>query len=156
MKSNSVLFRNRFVFCVCLLFSICGLALICIWPILFDCFLTLRELTLLYKFWKVIPVALKTEFHFFNWTNPEDFYNLSVKPRFEETGPYRFWQTEEKTDIIWNDNGTITYKQRKYWHTDNEKNGGLKDKIISMNPIPLVIFFSKYLKNDLVHLNSIS
>ena len=140
MKAKSVLFQNKFLFCASLLLSFCGLAFICLWSVIFDCLLTLREGSLIHKFWKVIPVALETEFHLYNWTNPEDFYNLSVKPRFEETGPYRYWQNERKSDIIWNDNGTVTFKQMKYWHYDNdENNGNLSNKIVTINPVPLVI-----------------
>ncbi|XP_063920978.1 protein peste-like [Zophobas morio] len=142
MKAKSVLFQNKFLFCASLLLSFCGLAFICLWSVIFDCLLTLREGSLIHKFWKVIPVALETEFHLYNWTNPEDFYNLSVKPRFEETGPYRYWQNERKSDIIWNDNGTVTFKQMKYWHYDNdENNGNLSNKIVTINPVPLAASF---------------
>ncbi|XP_063920980.1 protein peste-like, partial [Zophobas morio] len=85
---------------------------------------------------------MKTEFHLFNWTNPEDFYNLSVKPRFVETGPYRFLNTEKKVNITWNDNGTITFKNVKSWYYDNDgNNGDLRDKIVTVDPIPLAASF---------------
>ena len=86
-------------------------------------------------------MKMYTEFHLFNWTNPEDFYNLSVKPRFVETGPYRFLNTEKKVNITWNDNGTITFKNVKSWYYDNDgNNGDLRDKIVTVDPIPLVMY----------------
>ncbi|XP_063919829.1 protein peste-like [Zophobas morio] len=134
MKSGSVLLQNKFLFCVSLLFSICGLAFTCLWSVIFDSLLTLREGSLLYKYWKDIPVELKTDFYFFNWTNPEDFYNLSAKPRFEEIGPYTFWQSEKKVNISWNDNGTVTFRVEKYWRYES---GNLNDTIVTMNPVPV-------------------
>ena len=31
-------------------------------------------------------------------------------------GPYVFTEQHIKVDPIWNDNGTVTYKQRRVWH----------------------------------------
>ena len=42
--------------------------------------------------------------------------SLGSKPELEERGPYVFTEQHIKVDPIWNDNGTVTYKQRRVWH----------------------------------------
>ncbi|XP_063913235.1 protein peste-like [Zophobas morio] len=124
----------------------CGLLLICLWSVIFDNFLTLRNNSLIYRYWKNEPLDIHADFYFFNWTNPEDFYDLSVKPKFEEVGPYSFLQKIEKTNITWNDNDTVTFQQKKFWIFQKQKGGvHLKDPIVTLNPIPLI---TSYLLRD--------
>ncbi|RZC42136.1 CD36 domain containing protein, partial [Asbolus verrucosus] len=54
-------------------------------------------------------------------------------------GPYKFWQTEEKCNITWNENGTITYRQLKHWyHNNTQESRSLQDKITSISPTAVV------------------
>ncbi|KAJ3656274.1 hypothetical protein Zmor_015362 [Zophobas morio] len=126
--------------------GVCGFLLICLWPVIFDNLMTLRNNSLIYRYWKNDQVDIHANFYFFNWTNPEDFYDLSVKPKFEEVGPYSFLQKTEKINITWNDNGTVTFKQKKFW-IYQKQNGGvnLEDPIVTLDPVPLI---ASYLLRD--------
>lgn len=53
--------------------------------------LTLSPSSKNYDMWKETPIPMYFKFYMFNWTNPDEFNTLSsVKPRFEEMGPYVF------------------------------------------------------------------
>lgn len=88
----------------------------------------------LFKSWQKSS-EIPQEFYFFNWTNPEDIYNASVKPKFKQVGPYKYTQVFQKENIQWNTNGTVSFQQNKFWYF---KNGALNDKINTVNPIILV------------------
>lgn len=93
----------------------------------------------LFNIWRKNPIPLKIDFYFHNWTNPEDIYNKTIKPRFEQIGPYRFTETKEKVNITWNPNNTVTYKHLRRWYFDDVFTpGSLKDKVVTINPILLV------------------
>lgn len=75
----------------------------------------------------------------FNWTNPEDIYTKGVKPRFQEVGPFRFKEIKEKINVTWNENKTVTYRQRKlfYFHED-DGTLPLSTEITTINAVALV------------------
>lgn len=43
-----------------------------------------------YDNWKESPIPIYMEIYFFNWTNPEQVHNHTIKPSFVEMGPYVF------------------------------------------------------------------
>ncbi|XP_056632465.1 protein peste-like isoform X1 [Diorhabda sublineata] len=91
-----------------------------------------------FNLWIKNPIPLTLTLHLFNWTNPEEIYTKGVKPRFEVLGPYVYDETKEKVDIVWNDNGTVTYKNLKKWWFNQEKSKGSSyDPFTSINPIAL-------------------
>ena len=47
-----------------------------------------------------------------------------ARPVVEEVGPYVFTEQHTKTGIVWNDNGTVTYKQIRTWHFMSELSAG--------------------------------
>lgn len=71
----------------------------------------------------------------FNWTNPEAIHDPTVKPNFEEVGPYVFLERHERVNLKWNaKNNTVSYYQKRVWHFVPEKsNGSLSDKITNIN-----------------------
>lgn len=92
-----------------------------------------------YKAWRTNDPPLDLDLYLFNWTNPDLARNLSVKPHFEEIGPYRVKEVKEKMNLTWNDNGTISYRIRKFYYYD-PKNSIRKldeDNITTVNPVPL-------------------
>ncbi|RZB38896.1 CD36 domain containing protein, partial [Asbolus verrucosus] len=129
---------------VCLIFMASGIGLAYLGPHLLRCVID-RQLVFapdshLYRVWKRVPFSVPLDFYFFNWTNPEDVYDESVKPKFQQMGPYKFLQNQEKIDDRWNDNGTVTYKRRKFWHfRDEQGNGNLQDNITTINPVALSV-----------------
>lgn len=89
------------------------------------------------------------DIYIFNWTNPEDIYTEGVKPRFEEIGPFKFREIKEKFNITWNDNKTVTYRQRKFFYfMEEESPRQLDEEITTLNPVPLVTFSIKRLDLD--------
>lgn len=79
----------------------------------------------------------------FNWTNPDDFKNLSTKPKFQQLGPYRFTEKPDKVDITWNpENSTVTYRRLSLYYFDEEgSKGRLDDVVTSVNVVALVRIF---------------
>lgn len=85
------------------------------------------------------PVTLSVRF--FNWTNPDDILVKGVKPRFEEVGPYVFVENRWKVNLTWNEDGTVTFKQKRNWTFDEERSTGkLSDEITTLNAVALVCF----------------
>lgn len=72
------------------------------------------------------------DIYFFNWTNPQDFKNSKIKPKFEEIGPYVFLEKRHKTNIKFKDNNTlISFNNVKTWYFEADKSVGTLDDIIT-------------------------
>ena len=72
-----------------------------------------------YPMWIDLPVPLIASFYLFNVSNADDVYNHGAKPKLTQMGPFTFQEFHHKFNDVWNDNnGTVTYKQKKKWiHT---------------------------------------
>ncbi|GLV39925.1 scavenger receptor acting in neural tissue and majority of rhodopsin is absent [Carabus blaptoides fortunei] len=82
------------------------------------------------------PIPMALDFYFFNWTNPEDLMNSTVKPHVVEMGPYRFTETKKKVDIVWNNNGTVSFRHLRNWYFDEEYSAGsLTDEVTTLNAV---------------------
>ncbi len=94
----------------------------------------------IYENWRKFPIPFYIDIYFFNWTNPEDFYNHSTKPIFKEVGPYRFQENQEKINITWNpENSTVSYKMMSTFFFDEEGSAGkLSDLITTVNIVSVV------------------
>ncbi|KAL1139978.1 hypothetical protein AAG570_006955 [Ranatra chinensis] len=106
-----------------------------------------------YNIWKEPPVPIYMNFYLFNWTNPQE---LNTKmPKLVEMGPYCFKETDEKTNISWNQNGTVTFKRKRTWHFAPElSNGTLDDLVTTLNPVSLsaansVRYWNYFMKKSL-------
>jgi hypothetical protein len=100
--------------------------------------LVVREGTESFKAWRETPMPVFTKFYFYSIINPEDFQLNHAKPILEEKGPYVFREKEEKTDIVWNQNSTVSYRRRKvYWFEPELSVGPLTDSVMTLN-LPLV------------------
>lgn len=135
------------LFCgMSLLLVVAGIVLLCLWESLYDYImhnnLLLKPNSTAYNVWVKNPVPIALKLFVFNWTNPEDIYNNSVKPKFQQLGPYYFTETKEKSSIVWNENNTVTYKNLKKWYFDeNLSKGRLTDTMTTIDPVTLVRFF---------------
>nr|WAB51700.1 scavenger receptor 14 [Harmonia axyridis] len=92
---------------------------------------------LLYKEWMKPAPSMTFDIYFFNWTNPQDFYNKSVKPSVTEIGPFRFDMIPERTNVTFNAaNDTITYGLRR-WYRFNEAESpyGLDTNVTILNQL---------------------
>ena len=76
-----------------------------------------------FPMWSVLPAPMIASMYLFHVLNPEEF-SAGAKPMLEERGPYVFTEQHYKTSIVWNDNGTVSYKQVRSWHFLPEKSKG--------------------------------
>lgn len=98
--------------------------------------------------WKETPIPIYFKIYLFNWTNSDAVLkNWNVKPKLEQCGPYTFSEHHIRVNMTWNDNGTITYQQKRIWHFLPEmSNGTLEDKITNVNVIAAVSGSGKNLR----------
>lgn len=121
-----------------------GIIFTIMWPEIFDnIFAKEMELTPEsrgYEAWKQPPIELYLDIYMFNWTNPEDFKNHSIKPIFDQLGPYRFREKPDKINIKFNpENSTVTYRRLSQFFFDEEgSSGSLDDIVTSVNVVALV------------------
>lgn len=94
-----------------------------------------------YGMWKETPIPMYIEFYLFNCTNAQEVVasKWSVKPKFEECGPYTYSEHHIRVNVKWNNNDTLNYQTKRVWHFLPEKtNGSLDDKITNLNVIAAV------------------
>ncbi|KAJ3643118.1 hypothetical protein Zmor_025850 [Zophobas morio] len=131
------------ILCWCTVFVLLvavGFVLVFVWPVLFkhilDSNMVLTKTSHTFELWKKFPHSFPIDFYFFNWTNPEDVYNETVKLKFNQMGPYKFLETKEKSDIVWNDNGTVSFKHLKHWYYDDKSsNHDIREEVTTINPV---------------------
>ncbi|XP_069695610.1 protein peste-like [Periplaneta americana] len=122
--------------------AITGLALLCSWNSIFE-FTLRKQLALsqsspLFEIWRAPPFGLVMNAFMFNLTNPHQFFDKDFKPEFEELGPYCLTERNEKVNVVWNDNYTVTYEIKRTFYYDEERsNGSLDDNITVLNAAPL-------------------
>uniref|UniRef100_A0A0A1WNN1 Protein croquemort n=1 Tax=Zeugodacus cucurbitae TaxID=28588 RepID=A0A0A1WNN1_ZEUCU len=126
-------------FCLAFFGVLCGMFWEQIFNSIMEKEMTLRPNSQVYDKWKNPPLALSLDVYFFNWTNPEDFKNLTTKPNFVQLGPYRFTEKQDKVDIRWNpENASVTYRKKSDFYFDQEgSNGSLDDTIVTLNAVAL-------------------
>uniref|UniRef100_A0A0A9XHB3 Protein croquemort n=1 Tax=Lygus hesperus TaxID=30085 RepID=A0A0A9XHB3_LYGHE len=87
-----------------------------------------------YQMWRDTPVPQYMSFYFFNWTNHDKL--KSETPTFDEVGPYKFNIVEKKTDVVYNENGTLTFRIQRFWYFDEENSyGSLDDEVYTLNAV---------------------
>lgn len=79
------------------------------------------------------------DIYLFNWTNPQDILNKTIKPNFVQLGPYRFREFPDKVNLTINDNNaTISYRKiSTYFFEANGSNGSLNDTLNIVNMVAL-------------------
>ncbi|KAG5899064.1 hypothetical protein JTB14_028235 [Gonioctena quinquepunctata] len=99
--------------------------------------------TLPFTAWKTNDPPLTMDIYMFNWTNAQQVRNLSVKPEFQEVGPYRFKEVKDKVNIKWHEhNKTISYMHdHKYYFDEENSVRPLSDVINTLNSVPLAIAY---------------
>ena len=95
----------------------------------------------LYEVWQDIPVPIYMEFWLYNVSNIQEVLN-GKPPKVTQMGPYTYKERREKYDIIWNPNGTVTYKQnRTFTFLPNLSVGNETDFVTTINPLIPVLAF---------------
>lgn len=136
--------RKCWLFGVGVFLACCAIILGLIWPNLGQSIvnskLKFKNGSMLFNSWLETPIPIHIKFHLFNWTNPEKVNNASIKPHFEECGPYVFTEKHTRVNLTWHDNGTISYNQIRTWHFDESlSNGSLDDMITFLNPVTATV-----------------
>ncbi|XP_019846775.2 protein peste [Bactrocera dorsalis] len=138
-QSNRKVIIGLCGFCLGIFGVLCGMFWEQIFNSIMEKEMTLRPDSQVYDKWKTPPMALSLDVYFFNWTNPEDFKNLTTKPNLVQLGPYRFTEKQDKVDIKWNpENASVTYRRKSDFYFDEEgSNGSLDDTIVTLNAVAL-------------------
>ncbi|XP_014231233.1 scavenger receptor class B member 1 isoform X1 [Trichogramma pretiosum] len=69
--------------------------------------------SLSFQYWQKPGVVRLTKVYIFNVTNAENFLNFQEKPKLQEVGPFIYKEDMEKVNIVFHDNGTVTYQHKK-------------------------------------------
>lgn len=161
MQVNKEIAFKIILFGCGLVLVVFGIVFTTIWPSIFDDIMA-KEMHLTpksrsYEAWKRPPIDLSLDIYMFNWTNPEDFKNHSIKPHFVQLGPYRFTERPEKVNIQFNAaNSTVSYRRLSMFHFDAAgSNGSLADIITTVNVVALSTG-EKARFADVIKANSIS
>lgn len=92
-----------------------------------------------YPFWKDIPVPIYERFYFFNITNPQEIERFGAKPKLAEIGPFTYRLYMNKTNIVWNMNGTVTFREKKTWVFLPEMSSHSEETLITTLNVPLAL-----------------
>lgn len=128
------------MFFFALVSCVLGVIVIVVWPSivkkLIQADFVLSDGSISYASCMTNPSLSYLKVYVFNWTNSDDVYNKSVKPHFEELGPYVFQEYKNRTNWIWHSNGTVSFIQARCWKflSGLSKGRTLNDTIISLNP----------------------
>ncbi|XP_055642679.1 protein croquemort-like [Toxorhynchites rutilus septentrionalis] len=94
-----------------------------------------------YDNWLSSDVPMYFDMYFWDWTNPEDITNPNVQPHFVQRGPYVFLEVQERGDVRFNDDHTITFKQKRTWRYIPEQSNGdfLNDRVTTPHTMLLTV-----------------
>lgn len=142
----SVTTRKIIVFGLGILIAYIAITIGVLWPALsiklLYSELTLKPGSLNYNNWIETPIPIYLEISLFNWTNPDDINNHTIKPTFTEMGPYVFSEKHKRVDLKWNDNGTVSFNQTRIWNFIPDKsNGTLDDLVTAPNVISATVAY---------------
>uniref|UniRef100_A0A1A9WDM8 Scavenger receptor class B member 1 n=1 Tax=Glossina brevipalpis TaxID=37001 RepID=A0A1A9WDM8_9MUSC len=89
------------------------------------------------KAWIKPDVNISLDIYLFNWTNSHEFLDTSIKPQFQEVGPYSYDEVPFKRIKSWYpDDNTLEYeKLHTFYFNETRTKGSLQDKIISINSL---------------------
>lgn len=103
-------------------------------------FQVLESGTTLYKQWETKHVTRK--FYIFNWTNIDEIDEYpNIKPEFEEYGPFVFYETLIKANVVFNTtNGNeVSFNLLKTWTFNRPSSVDDLDAIVTTNVGPIQV-----------------
>ncbi|XP_055892854.1 lysosome membrane protein 2-like [Biomphalaria glabrata] len=96
----------------------------------------------IYDIWQDSPVPVYMQFFMFNVENPDEV-RKGEKPFLKQMGPYTYKIRKTKFGIIWNDNGTVSYRQRRtFTYIPHMSSGNEMDNVTTINPFVATIAHS--------------
>lgn len=142
IKKGNNMHRSSLRMWLGLVLAVTGLIFLCSWNSIFELVLrkqlALSQSSPLTEIWRKPPFQIDVRVIVFNLTNAHELLEDDFKPAFEELGPYYLYELNEKINIVWNDNYTVTYEIKRTYYYDAEKsNGSLDDNITSLNTATL-------------------
>ncbi|XP_015122216.1 scavenger receptor class B member 1 [Diachasma alloeum] len=69
--------------------------------------------SLSFQYWQKPGVVRLTKVYIFNVTNVDNFLNFQEKPKLQEVGPFVYKEDMEKVNIVFHNNGTVSYQHKK-------------------------------------------
>jgi len=101
-----------------ILIGISGILTIIMWFTEFYMFQILQFVTITqgsssYNMWQNPPVQPYVSIYPFNYTNIEDVINYGDSPIVKELGPFVYREKVERINVEFNENGTVTYQERR-------------------------------------------
>jgi len=93
-----------------------------------------------YPYWVTMPFPIYIRLFFWTVTNWQDVQDSQARPVLREMGPYTYIEKYQKVNVTWNNNnGTVTYMQRKTWYFQPHlSNGTVEDNVTCLN-VPLLV-----------------
>ncbi|EFN79837.1 Scavenger receptor class B member 1 [Harpegnathos saltator] len=93
--------------------------------------------SLSFHYWQKPGVVRLTKMYIFNVSNTEAFLQYNERPKLQEVGPFVFREDMEKVNIVFHNNGTVSYQHKKILHFVPEMSENKNIKVIIPN-IPLL------------------
>ncbi|XP_003690138.2 scavenger receptor class B member 1 [Apis florea] len=93
--------------------------------------------SLSFQYWQKPGVVRLTKVYIFNVTNVENFLQYNEKPKLQEIGPFVYKEDMEKVNIVFHNNGTVSYQHKKILNFVPEMSKDKDLKVIVPN-IPLL------------------
>ena len=105
--------------CLPMILTVSGLILLTthhqIFMYIFKTQLALSPVSGSFPMWQDLPTPMLGSMYLFNVLNPTEVSN-GAKPELEEVGPFVFTEQHHKARLVWNENGTVSYRQiSKVW-----------------------------------------
>lgn len=146
---HSKKWRDLVVYSTEILIAIIGLLIIFTWSSIFDSIrnrnLELNEASKSYQFWIKTPMPLYMELYLYNWTNSQEFLrDKTIKPAFNQVGPFVFREVHERNNITWNNNFTVTYNQTRTWYFLSDESVNLSVPITNLNVVLTVSLYHSF------------
>ena len=101
-----------------------------------------------YDLWTEIPdeLTMISRVYLYNITNYKEIENRNgtnnyPKPILQEVGPFTYKEKHFKDEVVFNENGTVTYKNRKQWIFIEDESPSLDSIIVNFNIISMVSYF---------------
>lgn len=91
--------------------------------------------------WSTPPVPIYLQFWLWECVNVADF-ELGTKPMLVERGPFTYLEHRQKVGIAFNDNRTVTYRQKIAYTFIRNMSVADETEVIRMINIPLVTVFN--------------
>jgi len=96
---------------------------------------TLSPTSSSFPMWRDLPAPMLASMYLFKVLNPDQVLK-GAKPELEEVGPYVFTEKHHKTKLVWNRNGTVTYRQVRTWNFMSDlSKGSLEDNVTILNSV---------------------